>query len=136
MYQLFHSVWPSSVPYTAIFWKNIAFTCIFFHASRNSCVLQLFVVRYEVLRVKEKLTSEFFSPSGTSVKSLHHRRNRNLGIVLCSDNRYIKAQTMHDPNRHLHAQSQQWKHHTNVRNLFKVNNKDTKTTCDVAFWYL
>ena len=33
-----------------------------------------------------------------------------------------------EPNRHLLVHSQQWKHHNNVRNLFKVNNKDTGTT--------
>ena len=30
--------------------------------------------------------------------------------------------------RHLHVQSQQWKHQNNKRNLFKIDNKGTKTT--------
>ena len=32
------------------------------------------------------------------------------------------------PTRYLFVQSQQWKHQNNARNLFKVNNKDTRTT--------
>ena len=32
------------------------------------------------------------------------------------------------PIHHLHVQSQQWKHQNNVWNLFKVNNKDYRTT--------
>ena len=36
------------------------------------------------------------------------------------------------PSQHLLDQSQQWKHKTNVWNLFKVNYKDTRTTS--SFW--
>ena len=35
---------------------------------------------------------------------------------------------------HLLAQNQQWKHQKNVRNLFKFNNKDTRTTPLISFW--
>ena len=42
------------------------------------------------------------------------------------------------PNRHLLVPSQQWKHQTNVWNLFKVYNKDTRTTymtfCCLSCW--
>ena len=39
-------------------------------------------------------------------------------------------------SRHLLVQSQQWKHQNNMWNLFKVNNKDTKTTSVTSFWCL
>ena len=37
---------------------------------------------------------------------------------------------------HLLVQSQQWKHWNNVPNMFKVNNKETKTTLMTSFWCL
>ena len=37
------------------------------------------------------------------------------------------------PSQHLLVQSQQWKHQKNVRNLFKVDNKDTRTTSMTSF---
>ena len=40
------------------------------------------------------------------------------------------------PSWHLLVQSQQWKHQNNVWNMFKVNNKDTKTTSLTSFWCL
>ena len=44
----------------------------------------------------------------------------------------IKAEDMlisaiKSSSRHLPVQSQQWEHQSNVWNLFKVNNKDTRT---------
>ena len=33
---------------------------------------------------------------------------------------------MPHPGQHLLVQSQQWKHQKNMRNLFKVKNKDTR----------
>ena len=41
-----------------------------------------------------------------------------------------------EPGRHLLVQSHQWKHQGNVRNLFKCNNKDTRTTLMTSFWCL
>ena len=40
------------------------------------------------------------------------------------------------PNIHLLVQSQRWEHQENVWNLFKVNNKDTRTTSMTSFWCL
>ena len=40
------------------------------------------------------------------------------------------------PSQHLLAQGQQWKHQNNMLNLFKVNNKGTRTTSLTSFWYL
>ena len=37
---------------------------------------------------------------------------------------------------HLVVQIQQWKHQNNVWNLFKVNNKDSRTTWTKSFWCL
>ena len=37
---------------------------------------------------------------------------------------------------YLLVQSQQWKHQNNMRNLFKVNRKDTRTTSLTLFWCL
>ena len=37
---------------------------------------------------------------------------------------------------YLFVQSQQWKHQNNMRNLFKVNRKDTRTTSLTLFWCL
>ena len=34
------------------------------------------------------------------------------------------------PNQHLFVQSQQWKQHSNIWNLFKINNKNTRTTLE------
>ena len=39
-------------------------------------------------------------------------------------------------SRHLLIQSQLWKHQKNVWNMFKVNNKDTRTTSLKSFWCL
>ena len=39
-----------------------------------------------------------------------------------------------EPNRHLLVQSPQRKHHSNERNLFKVNNKDTRATSLIRHW--
>ena len=38
------------------------------------------------------------------------------------------------PSRHLLAQSEQWKHQNNVRNLSKVNNKNYRTASMKSFW--
>ena len=38
--------------------------------------------------------------------------------------------------RYLLAQSQKWIHDSNVGNLFKVNNKDTRTAPMTSFWCL
>ena len=38
------------------------------------------------------------------------------------------------PSRHLLVQSQQLKHQNNVWNMFKVNNKDSRTTSLTLFW--
>ena len=35
-----------------------------------------------------------------------------------------------EPRKQIYIQSQQWKHTNNVWNLFKVENKDTRTTSD------
>ena len=40
------------------------------------------------------------------------------------------------PNRHLLAQTQQWKHQNNLWNLIKVKNKNTKSTPLTSFWCL
>ena len=40
------------------------------------------------------------------------------------------------PSRQLLVYSQHWKHQKNVLNLFKVNNKDTRTTPITSFWCL
>ena len=37
------------------------------------------------------------------------------------------------PNWYLLVQSQQWKHHNNMCNLFRVNNKDIRTTSLTSF---
>ena len=37
------------------------------------------------------------------------------------------------PNRHLLVRSQQWKHKSNVLNLFKINNKDIRKTSLTSF---
>ena len=41
-----------------------------------------------------------------------------------------------NPRLYLLAQSQQWKHHNKVWNMFKVNNKDTRKTSMTSFWCL
>ena len=41
-----------------------------------------------------------------------------------------------NPTGILLVQSQQWKHQNNVWNLFKVNNRDTRTTSMTLFWCL
>ena len=38
------------------------------------------------------------------------------------------------PSRHILVQSQQWKHQSNVWNLFKVNDKDIGTASLNPFW--
>ena len=40
------------------------------------------------------------------------------------------------PSRHLFVQNQQYKHQSNVSNMFKVNNKDTRTISMTSFWCL
>ena len=40
------------------------------------------------------------------------------------------------PSWHLLAPSQKWKHQNNMWNLFKVYNKDTRTTTTTFFWCL
>ena len=40
------------------------------------------------------------------------------------------------PNQHLPIQNQLWKHQNIVRNMFKVNNKDTRATPMRSFWCL
>ena len=40
------------------------------------------------------------------------------------------------PIQHLLVQSQQWKHQNNVPNMFKVNNKETRTTLMTLLWCL
>ena len=46
-------------------------------------------------------------------------------LVLCC---FCVCYALHYPNRHLIVQCQQWEHQNNVWNLFKVNNKETRTT--------
>ena len=40
------------------------------------------------------------------------------------------------PSRHLFVQNQQYKHQSNVSNMFKVNNKDTRAISMTSFWCL
>ena len=40
------------------------------------------------------------------------------------------------PRRNLLAQSEQWKHQSNVWNLFKINNKEARATSLTSFWCL
>ena len=40
-----------------------------------------------------------------------------------------------EPTQHLLVQSWPWQHQKNVWNLFKVNNKDTRTTLLMRFWF-
>ena len=42
----------------------------------------------------------------------------------------------HYPRWHLSGQSRQWKHQNNVWNLFKVDNRDIRTTSVTSFWCL
>ena len=48
----------------------------------------------------------------------------------------MRHSSFHLPSRALLVQSQQWKHQSNVWKLFKVNNKDTRTTSMTSFWCL
>ena len=51
--------------------------------------------------------------------------NKNvLGIKRCNEQKE-KKNTVQNHSRYLLVQSQQQKHQSNIRNLFKVNNKDS-----------
>ena len=46
------------------------------------------------------------------------------------------AMNLWRPGRYLFVESQQWKRQDNVWNLFKINNKDTRTSSLMSFWGL
>ena len=50
-------------------------------------------------------------------------------------NEFLRWQIIGFPSRHLLVQSQQWKHQSNVWNMFKVNNKDTRRS-SLTSWLL
>ena len=48
----------------------------------------------------------------------------------------ITTFSLNSPNKHLTAQSQQYKHQKKTSNMFKVNNKILRLTSLTSFWCL
>ena len=72
--------------------------------------------------------------------SIHSRKN--CTVIHKHSCRNIRTTTFRNTKKclllsqHLLVQSQQWKRHNNMWNLFKVNNKDIRTTSLTSFWRL
>ena len=47
---------------------------------------------------------------------------------------FIMSMNLTQPSRRLLVPNQQWKHQSNVWNLFKINDKDTRTNSITPFW--
>ena len=60
---------------------------------------------------------------------MNHLNQSTISLLSKSKNTACNLQEKRlIPNRHLFVQSQQWKHQNRQRDIFKVNNTDTRTT--------
>ena len=64
---------------------------------------------------------------------VNHFLSMQFMIWLRSNTRTTSRSSETYPNCHVLVQSQQWKHHSNVWNLFKINDKDAR--CRTSFWF-
>ena len=49
---------------------------------------------------------------------------------------FVSFAHIRQPTLHVLVQNQQWKHQSNVKNMFQVNNRDIKTTSTTLSWCL
>ena len=86
---------------------------------------QAFVSEYQLLAFNTNLPARFAIA-----------KQAFLNKIFWADSYQAKNSDRLFPSRYLLVQSQQWKYQNNVWNLFKVNNKETRTMNDVIDIFL
>ena len=108
----------------AWFWNNVNEHCWLFSASEdNSIVFREFVHIYygnAQWKISFFLQLKFCFRSR---KVVHLISRKFIFSNLCRNGYLVNL-----PSQSLHAQSYQWKHQINVRNQYRFNNKDTRTS--------
>ena len=111
---------------------NLSGTCRQYHSLSLSQKIEFFNLLECFVLHWQNIEKHWFWLVGVRKNNTSQLERGIFGEVFAFRGRLIERV---NPSRHLPAQSQQ-KHQNKVGNMFKVTNKDTKTTPLASFWYL